>query len=143
MLPWWKDYDAIKGEGPTRWAKRFDVTSWGLIAAHDGEERLGGAVLAFGSRDIGMLEDRDDVAVLWDMRVRPERRGCGVGAALFRAAEAWARSRGCSVLKVETQNVNVPACRFYARMGCTLSSIDIAAYPELADEAQLIWRRPL
>ncbi len=27
--PWVKDYDAIKGEGPTRWPKRFDVLELG------------------------------------------------------------------------------------------------------------------
>ena len=25
--PYVKDYDAVKGEGPTRWAKRFDVSN--------------------------------------------------------------------------------------------------------------------
>ena len=29
---WVKDYDEIKGEGPTRWLKRFDTSHWGLIA---------------------------------------------------------------------------------------------------------------
>jgi hypothetical protein len=27
--PYVKDYDAIEGEGPSRWAKRFDVSTWG------------------------------------------------------------------------------------------------------------------
>jgi GNAT superfamily N-acetyltransferase len=39
-------------------------------------------------------------------------RGLGIGAALFRAAERWAVARGARWLKVETQNVNVAACRF-------------------------------
>jgi hypothetical protein len=47
--PWVKDYDAIKGEGPTRCPKRFDVSNWGLIAAHDNDARLGGAVVAFNT----------------------------------------------------------------------------------------------
>ena len=45
-VPYVKDYGAIKGEGPTRWPKRFDVTNWGLIAAHQGGTRVGGAVVA-------------------------------------------------------------------------------------------------
>lgn len=40
--PWVKDYDANEGEGPTSWAKRFDVSNWGLIAAHDARGRVGG-----------------------------------------------------------------------------------------------------
>ena len=63
--------------------------------------------------------------------------------ALFRAAERWARGRGCLALKVETQNVNVPACRFYARMGCALRSINRAAYPELPGEIQMLWWKEL
>jgi len=46
-------------------------------------------------------------------------------------------------MKVETQNINVPACSFYRRMGCTLGSIDRFAYAELPDEAQLIWLKEL
>jgi GNAT superfamily N-acetyltransferase len=60
---------------------------------------------------------RSDLAVLWDIRVQPERRGRGVGKALFYASVDWACRRGCRQLKVETQNVNVAACRFYASQG--------------------------
>lgn len=90
-----------------------------------------------------LLDGRPDVAALWDIRVRPDRRGTGTGTLLFRAAEAWARQRGCRVLKAETQNTNLAACRFYQRMGTTLSSVDRFAYPELPDEVQLIWRQDL
>jgi phage shock protein A len=90
-----------------------------------------------------VLERRADLAVLWDLRVAPALRGRGVGAALFRAAEAWALARGASWLKIETQNVNVPACRFYARRGCTLGAIHRFAYPALPEEAQLLWYKPL
>jgi GNAT superfamily N-acetyltransferase len=141
--PWIKDYDAIKGEGPTRWAEHFDVTNWGLIAAHDSGLRVGGAVVAFRTADVNMLEGRSDVAVLWDIRVRPEARSAGTGAMLFHAVENWARDRGCRTLKVETQNINVPACRFYRRMGCTLGAIDRFAYRDLPTEVQLVWSREL
>jgi ribosomal protein S18 acetylase RimI-like enzyme len=90
-----------------------------------------------------MLEGRDDLAVLWDLRVAPEARGRGVGSALFREVEAWARTRGCRELKVETQNVNVAACRFYAHMGCSLGALNSHAYPEVPDEVQLLWYRSL
>lgn len=141
--PWMKDYDSIKGEGPSRWGERFDVTNWGLIAAHDSGGRVGAAVVAFDTAGVNMLEGRLDLAVLWDIRVRPEARSAGTGARLFSAAEAWARDRGCRTLKVETQNINVPACRFYRRMGCTLGAIDRFAYADLQDEVQLIWFKQL
>jgi len=136
--PWVKDYDA-GGERPLRWPGRFDTSRWGFLAARAEGRRVGGATVAFGAEGVNMLEGRSDLAVLWDLRVVPEARGQGVGAALFRAAEAWAAARGCRQLKVETQNVNVPACRFYARQGCVLGAIHRYAYPDLPDEAQLFW----
>jgi ribosomal protein S18 acetylase RimI-like enzyme len=90
-----------------------------------------------------MLEGRDNLAVLWDIRVAPEARGQGVGSALFRSAEEWAKARGCRQLKVETQNINVAACRFYARQGCVLIRVDRHAYPELPEETQLLWYKVL
>ena len=61
---------------------------------------------------------------------------------LFRAAEDRARARHCVELKVETQNINVPACRFYAQLRCTLKSVRFDAYPDLVNEIQLLWHRP-
>jgi ribosomal protein S18 acetylase RimI-like enzyme len=90
-----------------------------------------------------MLAGRDDVAVLWDIRVSPRERGSGIGSALFRAAGDWASARGCRRFKIETQNVNVPACRFYQKMGCTLGAIDRFTYAGQPDEVQLLWWKTL
>ena len=141
--PYVKDYDTAEGEHPSQWAARFDVSNWGLIGAHSDGTRVGGAVVAFNTRGVQMLEGRGDLAVLWDIRVSPEARGRGAGFALFRAAEAWAAARGCRQLKIETQNINVPACRFYARQGCVLGAINRFAYRELPDEVQLLWYKTL
>jgi GNAT superfamily N-acetyltransferase len=140
-VPYVKDYDAI--EGPARWATLFDVSRWGLIAAYSGGRRVGGVVVAFDTAGVDMLEGRSDLAVVWDIRVSPDCRRQGVGSVLFKAAEGWATARGCRRLKVETQNVNVAACRFYARHGCVLGAIHRFAYPELPDEIQLLWYKDL
>lgn len=141
--PYLKDYDTSRGEHPTAWAERFDVSNWGLIGAHANGLRVGSAVVAFDTEGVNMLEGRRDLAVLWDIRVSPEARGRGVGSALFRAVEAWAAARGCVQLKIETQNINVPACRFYARQGCVLGAINRFAYRELPEEVQLLWYKTL
>jgi GNAT superfamily N-acetyltransferase len=141
--PYVKDYDAIPGEGAASWNARFDVSRWGLLAAYDDDARIGGAVIAFDTPGVQMLDERRDLAVLWDLRVDPAWRGRGVGHRLFEAAERWSAARGCTALEIETQNVNVAACRFYRAMGCTLAAIDRLAYPALPDEVQLIWRRGL
>jgi ribosomal protein S18 acetylase RimI-like enzyme len=138
-----KDYDAIPGNHPRDWQKQFDLTNWGLLSARWDGEHVGGAVIALKTPGLLMLEGRSDLSVLWDIRVAPQARGSGVGAALFRAAERWAGARSCRLLKVETQNDNVPACRFYASLGCTLGGINRFAYPALPEEIQLLWYKRL
>jgi len=93
-----------------------------------------------------MLNGRGDLAALWDLRVHPDWRGRGVGKALFARATSWARQQGCTQLKVETQNVNVRACRFYADRNCELRMIDRDAYAghaQVGREAKLYWYRDL
>jgi GNAT superfamily N-acetyltransferase len=141
--PYVKDYDAIEGAEPQCWPERFDVSNWGLIGARRDGARVGGAVIASKTTGLHMLGGRDDVAVLWDIRVSPRERGGGIGSALFWAAGDWARARGCRWLKIETQNVNVPACRFYQKMGCTLGAIDRFAYPDQPAEVRLLWWKAL
>lgn len=90
-----------------------------------------------------MLEGRKDLALLWDIRVSPPFRSKGVGSALLAAAEAWATKRGARELKVETQNINVPACRFYKSLGCQLRHVNAGVYVGLPDEVQLLWYKLL
>jgi ribosomal protein S18 acetylase RimI-like enzyme len=134
-----KDYDQEAGAGPERWLVRWDISHWGVFSAFQGPRRVGGAVIAWRTPGVHMLEGRDDLAVLWDLRVDPAWRERGVGSALFARAAAWAGAKGCRRLKIETQNVNVPACRFYAKQGCELAGIRRCAYADLLDEAQLLW----
>lgn len=141
--PYVKDYDGIPGEGPSRWARRFDISRWGFIRAQSNGRLVGGAVVAFHSCDVAMLEGRRDLAVLWDIRVSPDVRGKGIGSGLLRSSEAWAISKGCRQLKVETQNINVPACKFYQGRGFMLKAVNRLAYPELPGEIQLLWYKDL
>jgi len=141
--PYVKDYDADPGNHPAGWPIRFALSRWGILSAWADGERVGGAVVAWDTPGLDLLEDRPDLAVLWDLRVAPAWRGRGVGTALLRAAEAWAMARGARCLKVETQNINVAACRFYARRGCTLGALHRFAYPALPAEVRLLWYKEL
>jgi GNAT superfamily N-acetyltransferase len=137
--PYTKDYDKF-GEAPIDWPKQFDLTNWGFFLALDGNTIAGAAAVAFDTPGAFMLEARCDLSVLWDIRSHPAFRG--VGIILFNYAVQWSKKRGCHQMKVETQNVNVPACRFYQRMGCTLGEIRRYAYaavPAVAHEDMLNW----
>jgi len=147
--PWTKDYDAIPGNHPRDWLRAFDTTHWGLLLARlaEGPEVVGGAVLAHRTPGLEQLEAAGGGdgrgGILWDLRVVPDRRREGIGSALFAAAEEWARARGCSRLTVETQDVNAPACRFYARMGCEMTAATPGAYADLPEETRLLWTKAL
>ena len=140
--PWIKDYDAV-GDPPSTWASRFDLSHWTFFTARADGRVVGGATVVFRAPDVDMLAGRRDVALLWDIRVVPAARGRGVGSALVAEAGAWAASQDAAWLEVETQDINVPACRFYARNGFTLRAVNRGAYPELPNETQLLWYRRL
>jgi len=142
-MPFVKDYDEFEVERPTRWATLFDISNWGILSVFDGAKRIGGAAIAWKTPEIHMLEGREDLACLWDLRVAPEYRGRKIGQRLFAFALHWAKERNCRLFKVETQNVNVAACRFYARQGCHLGGFNLHAYPETLNETQLIWYRKI
>jgi ribosomal protein S18 acetylase RimI-like enzyme len=140
--PYVKDYDARDGEGPTRWLRRFDTNNWVVLLARQKGTAIGGGALVTNSPGIDMLRRRQDLAVLWDLRVRPEFRGQGTGTELFRRAAQLARDKECTQLSVETQNVNVPACKFYRKQRCTLGEIGRFQYVMhdfQKDEVMLVW----
>jgi GNAT superfamily N-acetyltransferase len=141
--PFIKDYDAIETERPSRWNERFELENWGILSAFDGAKRIGGAAIAWKTPEVSMLDGSADLACLWDLRVAPEFRGQGVGKMLFEKAVNWAIERNCRLFKVETQNINVPACRFYAARGCHLGGFNLYAYPAEMNEIQMLWYRKI
>lgn len=133
-------------EDPPDWAQKYDLSKWGIFLATIDGRSVGGAAVGPPTPGIVVTDGRQDVAALWDLRVSPEERRRGVGTALLRSCARWARDRGFALLGIETQNVNVPACRFYAKNGCELAEIRRFAYahcPEFAHEVMLIWHLAL
>jgi GNAT superfamily N-acetyltransferase len=141
--PYVKDYDGGGEHRPEAWSVRFDTSSWGIFLATDDNVPVGGATVASGASIYPMDRfQRRDLVVLWDLRVSPDRRGQGIGSAIFQRAADWARTHGGGQLGMETQNTNVGACRFYAKQGCELGAIHRLGYagcPEVAHEIMLLW----
>jgi len=140
--PWVKNYDDF-GENPASWAKRWNISNWGVLSAYVDDSRVGGCVIAYDTPGVHKLGDRPDIAVLWDIRIHPNFRGKGIGSKLLDEAVAWAARRRCRMLMAETQNINVPACRFYAKHGFTLGVVTRFAYTEFPDEVELVWYKEL
>ena len=140
--PYEKDYDALPGGRPTDWPTRFDVHRWIILGAFHDRKRVGGAAVVVGDAEVDP-GGRPDDALLWDLRVAPAMRHRGVGSALLRAAEHAAVRQGARVLRVETQQINVAACRFYQRNGFSIEHVQRGSYPELPGEVRLIWSKTL
>ena len=63
-----------------------------------------------------------------EFHVADSHRGRGIGQALMQAIIEKSRAANCRAVMCETQNTNVPAIRFYRRMGFTLDGIDLSLY---------------
>lgn len=140
--PYIKDFCSGDDERAARWAERFDIANWAFFMAFDGERPVGAATVAARTPDVHMLAGRDDLAVLWDIRVQDSYKHRGIGQTLFDMAAAWARTEGLTQMKIECQNNNVPAVNFYHKQGAVLSAVDEYAYyneQEYRHETQLIW----
>jgi hypothetical protein len=131
--PYVKDYDTIEGAGPQCWPGRFDVSNWGLIGARRDGASVGGAVIASRTPGLHMPGGRDDVAVLWDIRVSPRERGgasgprCSgpPGTGLKPAAAGGSRSR----LRTSTCRPAVSTRRWAARWAPSTGSRIPASQP--------------
>jgi GNAT superfamily N-acetyltransferase len=141
--PFTKDYDAIEGNGPLTWPKRFRLDDWGLFSARIDGRWVGAAAVALDADLLLPIGGAPNASVLWDLRVSPAHRRAGVGSALVAAVEEWSRDRNRCQLLAETQNVNTAACRFYERRRCALVRIDRRAYPGFPEEIQLVWRKQI
>lgn len=141
--PYIKDYDRPDAEHPSRWSERFDVRRWGFLTGTINGREVARATIVWNAPGIDILEGHEATALLWDIRVAPAFQHRGVGSAMFRAAEDWARQRGATHLMIETQNVNVAACTFYQRQGCYLGGFQRFAYSAYPEEVQLLWFKVL
>ena len=140
--PYVKDFCTGKDVIVARWGKDFDLANWAFFMAFDGGRPVGAAAVASRTAGVNMLADRHDLAVLWDIRVDDAHQHRGVGQTLFDMAAHWSRAQGHIQMKIECQNNNVPAVRFYHKQGAWLCAVDEYAYfsePEYRHEAQLIW----
>jgi len=67
-------------------------------------------------------------AFIEDLAVARDHRGKGIGTMLMETAKAWARQKGLGGLMLETQDVNLPACRFYHENGFEIGAVDTMLY---------------
>jgi streptothricin acetyltransferase len=81
-------------------------------------------------------------AYIEDIRVGSRFRRAGIGTRLMEAASNWAKKGHMPGVMLETQDTNVPACKFYESCGFKLGGVDVYLYIGITpriDEIALYW----
>jgi streptothricin acetyltransferase len=65
---------------------------------------------------------------VWEFHITESWRGKGVGRRLMEALAEKGKTAGMRTMLCETQNTNVPAIRFYRKMGFHIEGVDISYY---------------
>lgn len=91
-----------------------------LVVVEDGGDVVGTLQLSFlpGLSRRGALRAQVEA-----VRIRADRRGAGLGEALFRWAIREARDRGCALVQLTTDRGRPDAHRFYERLGFVASHV--------------------
>lgn len=77
---------------------------------------------------ISEVEEWHRVLRVWEFQVMQDYRGQGIGRALMLRVVEQAIEGKFRMVALETQNTNVPAIRFYRKMGFSLDALDLSLY---------------
>jgi GNAT superfamily N-acetyltransferase len=114
--PLHKRYDLVTDEGDELKLQSLDYI---LVAEQDDQ------IVGMAAADYAYWNRR---LVLWHLYVAPAVRGHGLGTTLLESVIGYARGSKARCVWAETQNINVPAIRFYGRRGFRLCGLDTRLY---------------
>jgi ribosomal protein S18 acetylase RimI-like enzyme len=107
--------------------KRFEEQ---LFAEHVAEPRAFAAT--YNGEQIGWIElgyeKWNNRMRIWELLIKKEHRGKGIGTQLMQHVIKLAKERGARMLVLETQSCNVKAIQFYLKHGYELIGFDLTAY---------------
>ena len=75
-----RDYDKDGEDNPSAWSKQYNLNNWGIFAAMENGNTIGGAAVALDGPIFPVRNlQRGDLAILWDIRVHPDFKRQGIG----------------------------------------------------------------
>ncbi len=102
--------------------ERYDrMISQGLSAGVYDSERLVGIAIA-------EQQVWNRTLWIWEFHIDQDYRGRGLGRQLMDHMAVTGKEVGCRVMVCETQNTNVPAIRFYRKVGFEVGAVDLSYY---------------
>jgi len=103
-------------------------------------------VAADGPHLIGILDAEyrawNNTVFIWNLMIDVDYRGQGIGRALWACGVDYGQARGARAITLETQQTNVPACRFYLKMGCQLVGLDESLYANATNQLPSLQTTP-
>lgn len=90
---------------------------------------------------IRLFANWNGYGLIEEIMVSKGSRNRGIGTALLNQAAAWAKENNLIGLMLETQDVNLLACRFYASHNFIIGAVDTMLYSKFptAHEKAVIW----
>lgn len=90
---------------------------------------------------IRISENWNRYCYIEDIAVSSDYRCQGIGRKLIQTAIQWAKEHDLCGLMLETQDINLTACRFYKQCGFILGAVDTMLYANCdnSDEKALFW----
>lgn len=73
-------------------------------------------------------QEWNNTIFIWELQVSTEHQRSNIGRTLLNKVTEIARNDGFRAIRLETQNYNVPAIRFYSKCGFTIDGIDLSFY---------------
>ncbi|MNI04710.1 TDP-fucosamine acetyltransferase [compost metagenome] len=89
-----------------------------------------------------MKKNWNRYALIDMIQVDKQFRRHGIGRQLMEQAKRWALERGLPGVMLETQSINVRACKFYERCGFVIGGFDQYVYkgiPAVSGEVAVYW----
>jgi ribosomal protein S18 acetylase RimI-like enzyme len=65
---------------------------------------------------------------VWEFHIHPDYQGQGWGRKMMETLADLAIQTSCRVIVCETQNTNLPAIRFYRKLGFQIDAVDLSYY---------------
>lgn len=133
--PHTKNYDLIPGNSMEDWFNLFRMKTVLIFVTEENGERIGSSIAIVDNQNID----------LWDLRIRKENRGKGIGRKFVKQIISILRKMNFSKIMIETQNNNVSACKLYSSLGFRIVSVERNAYsePDLRNEIRINWELTL
>jgi ribosomal protein S18 acetylase RimI-like enzyme len=113
--------------------KRFDPPTDEMVATYREAVTRGFSFAAYdGEKIVGIVladaQNWNRSLWVWEFHVAPSYQGQGIGRQLMERLVERANTAGLRIIVCETQSTNVPAIRFYRRVGFNIEGIDLSYY---------------